>query len=36
VFGQPVLNNPGVSVQFPSPDAERLLGVALELKFGGQ
>ena len=36
VFGQPVLNAPGISVQFPSPDAQRLLGVALEVKFGGR
>lgn len=35
VFGQPVLNEPGISVQFPSPDAERLLGVALEVRLGG-
>lgn len=35
VFGQPVLNSPGVSVQIPSPDARRLLGVAFEVKFGG-
>ncbi len=35
VFSQPVLNSPGVSVQIPSPDARRLLGVALDVKFGG-
>lgn len=35
VFGQPVLNSPGVTVQLPSPDARRLLGVALDVKFGG-
>jgi iron complex outermembrane receptor protein len=36
VFGQPVLNSPGVTVQLPSPDARRLLGVALDVKFGGK
>lgn len=36
VFSQPVLNEPGVSVQIPSPDARRLLGVALDVKFGGK
>lgn len=34
VFAQPVLNSPGVTVQIPSPDARRLLGVALNVKFG--
>lgn len=36
VFAQPVLNAPGVTVQLPSPDARRLLGVALDVKFGGK
>lgn len=35
VFVQPVLNSPGVTVQIPSPDARRVLGVALDFKFGG-
>jgi iron complex outermembrane receptor protein len=35
IFSQPVLNSPGVTVQLPSPDARRQLGVALEVKFGG-
>ncbi|WP_158258107.1 TonB-dependent receptor [Sphingopyxis lindanitolerans] len=35
VFVQPVINSPGVTVQIPSPDARRLLGVALDVKFGG-
>jgi iron complex outermembrane receptor protein len=35
VFGSPVINSPGVTVQLPSPDARRLLGVALDVRFGG-
>jgi iron complex outermembrane receptor protein len=36
VFSQPVINSPGVTVQLPSPDARRLLGVALDVRFGGR
>ncbi len=35
VTGQGVYGGAGISVQWPSPDAERLLGVALDVKFGG-
>jgi iron complex outermembrane recepter protein len=35
VFASPVLNTPGDSVQLPSPDARRILGVALEVSLGG-
>lgn len=34
IFVQPVLNAPGVSVQIPSPDARRRVGVSLEIKLG--
>jgi iron complex outermembrane recepter protein len=34
VISQPVLNSPGVYSQFVSPDAERIVGVSLELNFG--
>lgn len=34
VIGQPVLGAPGVYSQFPSPDAERIVGVSFESKFG--
>ncbi len=34
IFSQPVLSSPGVTVQIPSRDARRQLGVALNLKFG--
>jgi iron complex outermembrane receptor protein len=35
VFASPVANTPGDSVQLPSADARRILGVALEVNFGG-
>jgi iron complex outermembrane receptor protein len=34
VFSSPVLNSPGVSVQLPSPEAERIVGVRLDLALG--
>lgn len=35
VTGQGVYGGQGISVQWPSPDAERIVGVALDVKFGG-
>jgi iron complex outermembrane recepter protein len=35
IIGQPVLGAPGVYSQFPSADARRIVGVSLDLKFGG-
>ena len=34
IFVQPVLNAPGVTVQLPSPDSRRRIGVSLEFKLG--
>lgn len=35
VIGQPVLGAPGVYSQFPSAEARRIIGVSLDVKFGG-
>jgi iron complex outermembrane receptor protein len=35
IIGQPVLGAAGVYSQFPSADARQIIGVALDLKFGG-
>ena len=36
IFSSPVLNSPGVSVQLPSPEAERIVGIKLDVSFGGK
>jgi iron complex outermembrane receptor protein len=35
IIGQPVLGAPGVYSQFPNSEARRIVGVSLDLKFGG-
>jgi iron complex outermembrane recepter protein len=35
ILGQPVLGAPGVYSQFPSSEARQIVGVSLDLKFGG-